>query len=225
MAKFQLVALAVVLSIAGVWAQAETPISVADDGWTVTADGEKGVLTFTRDNLGVVMKDVPLNLPGAHGLRLLKRWTATKTGLKQLFIRTSEPPTGWIIEWDKEWLKISSTSTSAVVTAEVPVPQERILARLMDSEGAPVNWVGTDEVANGYGGSETRNQSYLPHRNPEIMYFALGPVSSLNLHSLFDRKTDTAFSFSSQTRLERNRENQKLLDATSWMPRSRWAIP
>jgi len=50
------------------------------------------------------------------------------------------------------------------------------------------------------------------------MYFALGPVSSLNLHSLFDRKTDTAFSFSSQTRLERNRENQKLLDATIPVP-------
>ena len=94
MAKFHSVALAVVLSIAGLWAQVETPISVSGDGWTVTADGEKGVLTFARDNLGVVMKDVQLNLPGAHGLRLLKRWTATKAGLKQLFIRTSEPPTG-----------------------------------------------------------------------------------------------------------------------------------
>jgi len=70
----------------------------------------------------------------------------------------------------------------------------------------------------GYGGSETRNQSYLPHRNPEIMYFALGPVSSSNLHSLFDRQTDTAFSFSTQARLERNRENQELLDATIPVP-------
>jgi hypothetical protein len=218
MDKFLSAVFAVVLSAGAPPALAETPISLSGEGWTVTADGEKGVLSITHENLGTVINDVQLNLQGARGLRPLKGWTAAKTGSKQLFIRTSQPPTGWSVEWDKEWLKISSTSTSAVVTAEVPAPQERILARLMEPEGVPVDWVGTDEVANGYGGSETRSQSYLPNRNPECMYFALGQVSSLNLHSLFDRKTDTAISFSSRARLQRNLENQDVLDVMIPVP-------
>ena len=62
-----------------------------------------------------------------------------------------------------------------------------------------MDWVGTDEVVQGYGGSETLNPSFLPRRNPEVMYFALGQVSDANVHSLFDRKTDTAIDFPEDT--------------------------
>lgn len=54
-----------------------------------------------------------------------------------------------------------------------------------------MTWVGTNEVVSSYGGSETRNPSFLPRRNPESMNFALGQVSRTNLHALFDRGADT----------------------------------
>src|SRR5215469_7795064 len=110
MSRFLPTALAVVLSVAGQQGQAGTPVSVTADGWTVTADAETGLLSIMHDNLGTVMEKVQLNLQGVHALRALKGWTATKTGSKQLLLRTSDPPTSWRIDWDKDWLKISSTS-------------------------------------------------------------------------------------------------------------------
>ena len=38
------------------------------------------------------------------------------------------------------------------------------------------------------------------------MYFALGQVASSNLHSLFDRKTDTVIDFPEQTVMQRSRQ-------------------
>jgi hypothetical protein len=105
-----------------------------------------------------------------------------------------------------------------VLTGEAPATQDRIVARLLDPQGVPVTWVGTDEVKNGYGGSETRNPSFLPRRNSEVMYFALGQVASSNLHSLFDRKTDTVINFSDQTLMQRNRQDMDLLDVTIPVP-------
>lgn len=81
-----------------------------------------------------------------------------------------------------------------------------------------MTWAGTDEVANGYGGSETRNPSYLPSRNPECMYFGLGQVSNLNVHGLFDRKTDTAVNFSDETKLRRETKDPNLLDVEMPVP-------
>jgi hypothetical protein len=50
------------------------------------------------------------------------------------------------------------------------------------------------------------------------MYFALGQVSSSNLHSLFDRPSDTAISFSDQTSMQRNRQDLDQLDMTIPVP-------
>jgi hypothetical protein len=50
------------------------------------------------------------------------------------------------------------------------------------------------------------------------MYFALGQVASSNLHSLFDRKTDTVINFSDQTLMQRNRQDMDLLDVTIPVP-------
>ena len=96
------------------------------------------------------------------------------------------------------------TARGAVLTGEAPAPADRIVARLLDPAGTPVDWVGTDEVKSSYGGSETHNRSYLPVRNADVMYFSLGPVAATTLHSLFDRKTDTALRFPEDARLERD---------------------
>jgi hypothetical protein len=199
-------------------AQAPNQLSIAGEGWTVNADGTRGVLSITYDKLGTVMQDVRLAVQNGHGLTRLSGWSAGKDGERRLMLRTDNPRTGWIFELRPNALQISSTSTSAVLTAQAPAPKDRQPARVLDPRGAPVDWVGTAEVAESYGGSETRNQSYLPTRNPEVMYFALGQVSGSTFHSLFDRRTDTVIDFPDQTFLQRNGRDQDTLEVTMPVP-------
>jgi len=194
------------------------PVTVSAKGWSVIADGARGILVVSHDTLGILMMDVRLNVQETSGLRQLKNWSVEEKGEHQLLIRTAERRSAWLLDLAPNALKISCTLTHAVLTASVPASKDRVIARLLDPEGVPVIWVGTDEVARGYGGSETRNPSFLPIRNPECMYFGLGQVSGANFHSLFDRKTDTAIRFSDQTIMQRNRQNEDTLDATIPVP-------
>ncbi len=178
----------VFIVVGAVRAETKGPVSVSSQGWTITADAEKGLLTITHDKLGTVMQQVRLNLKSERGLRVLKGWSVEGTTANSLSLRTAEPPMGWRIECSESLLEISSTSTSAMITAEVAAPPERLPARILDTRGAPVDWKGTAEVVHSYGGSETVHPSYLPTRNPEVMTFALGQVASANLHCLFDRR-------------------------------------
>ena len=91
-------------------AQPGTPITVSSAGWTVTADGDQGVLTVSRENLGTILQEVRLNLRGRHGLQRLMGWSVEKRGEKQLSIRTSEPPTAWVLTLSAEALTVSATS-------------------------------------------------------------------------------------------------------------------
>ena len=50
-------------------------------------------------------------------------------------------------------LNISCTAPETTLTAQVRVRRQRTIARLLDREGFPVEWTGTDEVANGYHGT------------------------------------------------------------------------
>jgi Melibiase len=208
--------IAVVVLAAGiagsVRAQASNPASVSNAGWTVTANSEQGALSIAYAKLGTVLANIRLNLKNANGLHPLTGWSAEVEGRNRLFIRTPQPQTAWRFVLRPNELEISSTLTTAVLTGGAPVPKQRIVARLLDPQGVSVNWTGTDEVENGYGGSITWHRSYLPERNPDVMYLALGQIASANLHSLFDRKTDTAISFSSETHMRRHRQNQNLLD-------------
>ena len=192
--------------------------SVTSDGWTITADGAMSVLNISHDKLGPVMTGVHLHLQNGRGLQALTGWSVQTNGRQRLTVRTTEPHTAWSLELGANLMKISSTSTSAVVTAELPAPTDRLPARILDPRGAPVDWVGTDEVLHSYGGSETRNQSFLPSRNPEVMYFGLGQVSGSSFHSLFDRRTDTAISFSDQALLRRHPDDPDRLELTLPVP-------
>jgi hypothetical protein len=98
-----------------------------------------------------------------------------------------------------------------VLIADAPAPPTRILARLMDADGAPVDWVGTGEVAGTYGGTLTHNPSFLPRRNPDVMYFTLGQTQGSVFHSLFDRETDTAIDFGEGVAMNRDSQNPDLL--------------
>ncbi len=206
-----------VLAIPVGCADAGNPIAVSSGGWTVTCEGQQGVISIAYGNLGTILKDVRLNLRDRDGLRQLKGWSVAKVGEKELSIRTADSFTAWEIKLGSEILTISTTTAEGVLTAEAPATQERIVARLQDPQGVPVTWVGTNAGAS-WGASETRNASFLPSRNPECMYFALGRVSSSNLHSLFDRPSDTAINFSDQTSMQRNPQDLDQLDMTIPVP-------
>jgi hypothetical protein len=185
-------------------APAAPPVVLAREGWTVTADADQGLITVANDRLGPVLEKVRL---GAAGVRPWTSFSVEAEGPGKLRIRTTAPISAWRFETDGDALRIATTARGAALTGEAPAPADRIVARLLDPAGTPVDWVGTDEVKNGFGGSDTRNRSYLPARNPDAMYFSLGPVAATTLHSLFDRKTDTAVRFPEDARLERDPAN------------------
>jgi hypothetical protein len=197
-------------------------VSLTNEGWSLSADPSRETLTISHDRLGALLTGVRLHLQGQDSLRPLKGWVLEKRGPNQLSIKTESPRTGWLFEPAGNGLKISSTELGAVLTAQAPASPDRIVARLLDPQGVPVEWVGTDEVKNSFGGSETRNPSYLPSRNPECMYFALGQVAAANLHALFDRRTDTAIDFSDRARLDRNAQDANALDVRLAVPGSVW---
>jgi hypothetical protein len=199
-------------------AEPGSPVILYSAGWTITADAERGVLSLSHDSLGIVMKEVRLCYNGEQGLIILKDWAIEKKGEQQLSVRTVRPGTAWIFRLEQNRVTISGTSTGLVLMAEAPAPVDRVVARLLDPFGVPVSWVGTDEVVGSFGGNETRNSSFLPLRNPEIMTFALGQVTSSNLHGLFDRKKDIALAFPDQTQMQRKPDNPDILDITIQVP-------
>ncbi len=166
---------------------------------------------MVQEKLGTVLEQVTLNLSDETGLRELKGWTAKAGSATRLQIRTSDPTAGWQFDVEPNLLKISSTADNAVLLGVLPASRDRILARLIDPEGPPVNWDGTTEVQGNYGGSITRNRSNLPTKNPECMYFSLGQVASPVFHDLFDRKSDIAIHFPDRSRLNRDPANPDVL--------------
>ncbi len=206
------------LTVAAGGVKAANLVTATSDGWSVTVDQQRHTLRISHEGLGTVLDDVRLELRDEHGLEPWKNWSVATNGRNQLSIRTAEPPGSWLLELGPRSLKISCTSYDAVLAAEAPAPPGRIVARLLDPQGTPVNWMMTPETKNGYGGFEASYPSFLPRQNPEVMYFALGQVDSSNLHSLFDRKTDTVIDFPEQTVVQRSRRNADRLDVTIPVP-------
>ena len=175
-------------------------MTLTNAGWTLEVDARRSCLTVKHERLGTILQDVRLGLETGSGVSHLKSLTAETGGPGRLWVRTAEPTTLWAFEPTRNGLKISSTAPGAVLTGQASVSRSRRLARLLDPDGTPVTWQGTGEVAGSYGGSLTRNPSFLPRENPECMYFALGQVTGYVFRSLFDQDTDTAIRFTEQTR-------------------------
>jgi hypothetical protein len=173
---------------------------------------EKNAITISHPALGVVIQSARLSVKGPSGPSRVETWTVAPSAGNRLILQSDSPKVALTMEVNDERLAIYSTSYDAVLTATVPADAQRIPARLLDKEGAPVEWIGTQEVQDGYGGDITRNQSFLPRRNSDVLFFSLGQVSSPAFHALFDRRTNTAVDFGSRASLTRNAEETDLLD-------------
>lgn len=193
------------------FSQLQIAPQIENSSWTVTVDPDHSVLRVSNPQLGDVLQNLHLALNISGKIQQLDHWTAERVTAEQLDIHTKDPDLGWTIVIGHDTLRISCTDIRASVIADVPVSSKRFVARLLDPEGTPVNWVGTKEVKEAYGAAEVRNPSFLPRENPEVMYFALGPISSPLFHSLFDQPTDTAISFPSSALLSQISGSSDLL--------------
>ena len=214
-----LIAVATLVLIVASAAKAEVPVEISSQGWTISANPELNALSISQERLGLVLQNVRLNV------RKVTRphpppteWSVAKSSQSSLTIRTVYPIAAWTFEISPDYLKISNTLASGVLTAEAPAPLNRIPSRPLDPRGTPVEWVGTNEAMLEYGGSETSNHSFLPSTNPEVMYFAMGLVSASNFHALFDRNTDTVIQFTDQTTLRRADQDEELVDVKMPVP-------
>jgi len=206
---------AIILFSSLLWA---SDVVLSQSGWTVTADPVALRLTIKHEKLAVILQDVALAEKSPGGPSVVKNWVAELAGENRLSIKARIPQMTWIFEVSGDELRISSTSSRAQLIGHAPAPPQRILARLLDRDGTPVDWVGTGEVAVTYGGSYTHNPSFLPRSNPDCAYFALGQVSANGFHSLFDRPSDVAIDFDPGSSLSRNAVDRNLLDVTIPVP-------
>jgi len=194
--------------------------SLKSKGWTLTADQTSARLTISHDSLGVVLSDVTLNSVSGDQVRPIRSWTGVVADSGRISITTENPFTTWVFEPGKELLLIFGTESDLCLTARARTSSDRIVANLLDPEGVPVDWCGTDEITASWNGKDTHNPSNLSSRNPEVMTFSLGQVSSSNIHSLFDRNSDIAIDFPPDTRMKRNTNDQGSLNLLISVPGS-----
>jgi hypothetical protein len=189
-------------------------VLISSNGWKITADIKREILTIEHKNPGLILENVRLNLKRGNRLQPVSNWLLRKKGANQLVVQTLSPKSKWVFETRDDILSVICSSTEGVMTGVAPADKGRIPARITDPDGTPVEWTGTNEVVRDQAGSMTVHQSYLPRQNPEVMYLALGQVSSLNIQCLFERKTDTVIKFPEQTKMLRNSKDENLMDIT-----------
>jgi melibiase-like protein len=186
---------------------------VVRNNWTISVDSGQEFLTIEYEGLGIVVKNVRLNLKQGNQHKQLSNWKV-EAGKNRMIITTAEPATNWRFAIGKNNVfRVSCSSGDGVITAVAPADKDRIPARIADPTGKPVAWNGTAEIGS-YGGPQTRNLSFLPKKNPDILYLALGQVSGRNIHCLFDRRTDTVIEFSDQIRMLRGGDDQNSMAIT-----------
>ncbi len=178
-------------------------ITAGAHGWTISAQPRQGTIQVQHARLGPLMRDLRPGLLERGRVEPLASWSAAQAGEGKLTLFSDSPPTAWLFEPQDNVLRISCNRSAGVMTGIVPAGPDRMVVRLMDPAGAPVEWLGTAEVRSSFGGNETANRSYLAPVNPECMYFSLGPTSGLNFHSLYDRSTDNAVDFPQNTGMKR----------------------
>jgi hypothetical protein len=199
-------------------AQGPVIININGQGWSISADPSRSSLSISHEKLGAILLDVQLNLERGREFLAENGWSVEKTSQAILTIHTIHPAGAWIFAISGDDLRISSTFTNAILTGEAPAPLNRFPARTLDPQGTPVNWVGTNEAMLEYGGKETDKQSFLPQKNPEVMYFAMGLVSGSSFHALFDRVSDIAIEFPDRTTLRRSDKERSLMNIRMPVP-------
>lgn len=202
MFRIPLFALVFVLATLNAGAQTGATVSLRQNGWVIDCSQENSSMSISADRLGSIAREIQLNEETPSGLRRLTHFSASIGADGQLFIKTTDPKTEWEITAQTDKVTIVATDFHGVMTGWADSPDGRSVVRLIDPEGLPVSWRGTDEVTETYGGEASTLWSNLPRHNPEVTYLGLGHVAGGGLHSLFDRGTDIAVDFGEDSELQ-----------------------
>jgi hypothetical protein len=181
------------------------------NGWTITADLEKSAFTIEYEHLGQVLENAQLLVKqGDEWLQLLN-WQVTEQD-ESMLIHTENPATDWTLYIRNRVLGMTASVSEGMLTAAAPADKNRFPARMIDYSGsaAPVAWNGTNEIEFSYGGNHTKNISFLPADNPDVLYLSLGQVSSRNMHCLFACDKDIMIKFQKGTQMLRGEEDHLL---------------
>lgn len=182
--------------------RAQNQTCLAASGWTIQCAPQSGTLTISSEKLGVIAGDLRLGEDTPSGIHPLMRFSVSQSPDGELLLETQNPNTAWRITARPDGLTITTTDFHGMLTGWAPSSAARSISNLLDPEGEPVLWIGTDEAVSTYGGKRTVRQSYLPRRDPEVMHMALGHVSGAGMHSLFDRNTDIAIDYGANSALQ-----------------------
>lgn len=199
-------------------AYSNAPISISAEGWTVAADPNRGVFSASHEVQGAVLVDASFDVHDSLGTHAVGKWMAERGAPNLLLLRSTESRIGWVIELRRDILRISSTSRSVTLRATIPASPSLRQARLLDPEGTPVDWAGTNEVQGLYGGHATVTPSFLPRKNSDVIYFSLGRITSPAFHSLFDRQSDVSIDFPDESILEQSTKSPDLLELAMPVP-------
>ena len=181
------------------------------NSWTISADLEKSEMSIEYEPLGLVLDNVQLQVKQGDDWKKLSDWQVTEEDQRML-IHTEDPATDWTLYIRNRVLGMTTSVSEGLLTAAAPSDKNRFPARMIDYSGSatPVAWKGTDEIGFSYGGKQTKNISFLPAENPDVLYLSLGQVSSRNMHCLFDRDKDIMIKFHKSTQMLRSDEDHLL---------------
>ena len=202
MFRIPLLAFMFVLTALPAGAQTAATVTMRQNGWIIDCSQQDSSLSISADRLGSIAHELQLNEETPSGLRRLTHIAARIGAQGQLMVETTDPKTEWEFDAQPGKVTIVTTDFHGVLTGWADSPADRTVSRLLDPEGLPVNWQGTTEVTETYGGSHAVHRSYLPRHNPEVIYLGLGHVSGGGLHSLFDGGTDIAADFGEDSELQ-----------------------
>src|ERR1700693_5992390 len=85
------IAISALLMIATGSAHAAAPLAISNQGWTITADGGGGALSISQQDLGIVLRDVRINLGDQNAILPLTGRSVEQTSQSQLTIHTVHP--------------------------------------------------------------------------------------------------------------------------------------
>jgi hypothetical protein len=181
------------------------------NGWTIRADPEKSAFTIEYEHLGLVLENVQLLVKQGDEWQKLLNWQVTEQD-ESMLIHTENPASDWTLKIHNRVLGMTTSVSEGVITAEAPADKNRFPARMIDYSGsaAPVAWNGTNEIEFSYGGNHTKNISFLPAENPDVLYLSLGQVSSRNMHCLFDRNRNMMIKFHKSAQMLRGDDDHLL---------------
>jgi len=182
-------------------------IEYSFNDWTILVDPLQGVLSIRYKDLGEVADKVNLNLGNENEIINLSNWIVKKEK-NVLIIETSEPSSvAWEFTPLDNTLHVKTSSSDAMITCVAPAPQRRIPARIADPDDMMTALANED-----FTGTDFYEKSYIPLQAGNVMYLGLGMVDALNVHSLFDRPTNTIIQFPDNSRLSRNAEDASIMD-------------